>query len=93
MSGVIKTVAGIALMFVGIFSGNLALAKAGYYIAMSGLVEEVSKLFMPKPPKQQMRQDVEYVGTTEARRLIYGRGRVGGRRADVKLGRVLCGSP
>lgn len=92
MSGVIKTVFGIGLMFVGIFSYNLQLAKAGYYLAMSGIIDEVSKLFMPKPPKQQMRQDVEYAGTAEPRRLIYGVSRVAGPRVAVTMGMVRCGS-
>lgn len=78
MSGVVRFVAGVALMFTGIFTGNLALAKAGYYLGMSGLIEEAAKLFLPKPPKTRIRQDVEYAGTVEPRRIIYGELRVGG---------------
>lgn len=77
MSGVVKAIAGYALMFVGIFTGNLMLAKAGFYLAGLGIVEEVSKLFTPAPPKQRIRQDVEYSGTVTPRRIIYGKLRVG----------------
>lgn len=77
MSGVVKAIAGYALMFVGIFTGNLMLAKAGFYLAGLGIVEEVSKLFTPEPPKHRIRQDVEYSGTVTPRRIIYGKLRVG----------------
>lgn len=80
MSGAVKIVAGLAIMFAGIFipGGSLLLAKAGVLLAGMGTLEEASKLFMPKPPKQRIRQDVEYAGTVTPRRIIYGKLRVGG---------------
>ena len=76
MSGVVKTVGGLAVSFIGVLTYNAGLVKAGFYLAGAGIVEEVSKLFMPKPPKMEMRQDVEYVGTVEPRRIFYGARRV-----------------
>lgn len=81
MSGAVKFVVGAALMAAGIFLapfGGLALAKAGFLLANLGLLEEASKLFTPSPPKNRIRQDVEYSGTVTPRRIIYGKLRVGG---------------
>lgn len=80
MSGVVKVVAGYALMFAGVFipGGSLLLAKAGLALVGMGLLEEASKLFTPSPPKQRIRQDVEYSGTVTPRRIVYGNARVGG---------------
>jgi hypothetical protein len=78
MSGVVKFVAGIVIMFVGVFTGNLPMAQAGYALAWMGALEEVSKLFLPKPPKLRSKQDVEYSGTVEPRRIIYGYVRTSG---------------
>lgn len=78
MSGVVKFVAGAALMFLGMATGQLWLAKAGFYLANLGLIEEVSRLFMPKPNPARLRHDVEYSGTVTPRTLVYGKLRVGG---------------
>ncbi len=79
MTGVVKVVGGLAVSLVGFLTYNPALIKAGYYLAAAGIVDEVAKLFLPKPPKMEMRQDVEYVGTVEPRRIFYGARRVGAR--------------
>jgi hypothetical protein len=86
MSGVVKFVAGVALMAVGVFTmgatafvaAGLLAAKAGVALAALGVLDEVGKLFLPDAPDPSVRQDIEYSGTVMPRRIIYGKMRVGG---------------
>jgi hypothetical protein len=86
MSGVVKFVAGVALMAVGVFTmgatafvaAGLLAAKAGVALAALGVLDEVGKLFLPDAPDPSVRQDIEYSGTVMPRRIIYGKVRVGG---------------
>jgi hypothetical protein len=86
MSGVVKAVVGIAFAIVGglliAATGGAAaavlLAQGGQWLFAAGLLEEASKLFLPSAPKTRNRADVEYTGTVEPRRIIYGEMRVSG---------------
>lgn len=72
------TIAGYGLMFVGIFTGNIVLAKAGFYVAAGSMLSGVAELLAPKPKTLRAVQTVEYFGTVEPRRIIYGTQKVGG---------------
>ena len=78
MSGVAKFVAGVVLMVVGFYTKNPKLIAMGARLAFLGALEEVSKLFVPSPPKNRYRSTIEYSGTVTPRKILFGKLRVGG---------------
>jgi hypothetical protein len=67
------------LVVVSAFVGTSAVAYAASVVIASVLMSKVSKLFAPRVKAgQRPRQDVEFAGTLEPRRIIYGQNKVSG---------------
>jgi hypothetical protein len=67
------------LVVVSAFAGMSAVAYVASVVIANVLMSKVSKLFAPRPKAgQRPRQDVEFAGTLEPRRIIYGENKVSG---------------
>lgn len=84
MSKVAKIVGSIVSFAVAIFVApfNPALAvrlvQLGNYLLLSAALDVVNGLLTKKPRLRRLGQDIEYFGTVEPRRIIYGQMRVSG---------------
>ena len=56
----------------------IAASKVLTYVAVNVLLSKAAKMFAPRSKAPRPRQDVEYAGTLEGRRLIYGQMKVAG---------------
>lgn len=67
------------LVVVSAFVGTSVVAYAASVVIANVLMSKVSKLFAPRAKAgQRPRQDVEFAGTLEPRRIIYGQNKVSG---------------
>ena len=78
MSKVAKAIAGEIIILVGVFTGNVGLIKFGYLLIYSNIADLITNALTPKPKSRRLAQDIEYFGTVEPRRIIYGTMRCAG---------------
>jgi hypothetical protein len=80
MSKAIQAIAGGIAVVVGFATGNPALVKFGYAMIVSNVLTVVAQALVgePKVGLRRSAHSVEYIGTVEPRRIIYGALKVSG---------------
>lgn len=78
MGQAVKAVVGIVATVVGFATGQVWLSKLGVSLIIGGALDIVAQALADKPATTRVGQDIEYTGTVERRRIIYGRTRVSG---------------
>lgn len=79
MSKIAKAVVGAVLVVVGsVVPGAQALIPYGYGLIVSNALDLLSQALVSKPRSRRLGQDIEYAGTVEPRRIIYGEMKVSG---------------
>lgn len=78
MAKVAKAVVGVVLAVAGFYFNNPALTKFGYSLIVSNALDVVAQSLADKPRARRLGIEIEYSGTVEPRRLIYGQQKVSG---------------
>ena len=81
MSKAIKAIAGVVITAIGFATGNPALIRFGITLIVSNALDVIAQALVGKPRIRRLGQDIEYFGTVEPRRIIYGKMRVSGMNA------------
>lgn len=82
MAVVIPLVAkAVAITFAASATTALAIAKVLVYVGSMLALSKISKALAPKAPRSRQRADIEYSGTQEPRRILYGENMVSGLNA------------
>lgn len=73
-----KAIIGFGAVIYGTITGNPAAIKFGYALIISNALDIIAQALISKPRLRRLGQDIEYSGTVEQRRIIYGQMKVSG---------------